>query len=441
MKIIRFFVIGIITVYLGSCAVLNLEEGKLQTDPSSLFDLNTSKNPNTSNTDLSSYLTKLSPKVLDSAIQSMINSKVSDSLKWKFLKKMVGNKDSIAVVIKHYESYTDSLRDVFNNDGSVILNSSERFLVDYVVPPKKYDTVYLANLNTTTEKGGNPISFQYDVKKGDEIFFEFENKKKKIIEDITIKEGGEIRYRYSNLKKRQSQVKGSFVVQADNILIVEITNNGFFKSIIKIKILKVPKPEEAVFVNLDSIAENKVIVEEVKDTLYNISENQMFTISPVLDLSAKSEVNFPILITDVEDVIGWGYWIGLEKKDLEKYEQLTENDPSGEPLVSFAKSELNKIRPLTFLPKSNNEWVQLSYKTMHRDTRSLNSDNNFAFFSTSSSQPEKRIEIRIRNKSKLYEYPIVLKTVVVNVASSQIEVEKDVYKKGPFIQIKKPDYD
>ena len=49
---------------------------------------------------------------------------------------------------------------------------------------------------------------------------------------------------------------------------------------------------------------------------------------------------------------------------------------------------------------------------------------------------EKKAQIYLTNYSKLYEYPIYLKTVAVNLEYSKIEVQKDVYTKGKYINIK-----
>ena len=74
----------------------------------------------------------------------------------------------------------------------------------YLRPKQNPDTLFLANLYFETGKKGIPITFQYQVKKDDQIFFEFENQKSRKIKKIEIIEGGESRFNHTNLKKKKN---------------------------------------------------------------------------------------------------------------------------------------------------------------------------------------------------------------------------------------------
>ena len=73
----------------------------------------------------------------------------------------------------------DSLKQKLLSDGSLMVDPAEAYLIDYLMPKQDPDTIFLANLFVETGKRGIPISFQYQVNKNDQIFFEFENQKQK----------------------------------------------------------------------------------------------------------------------------------------------------------------------------------------------------------------------------------------------------------------------
>ena len=91
------------------------------------------------------------------------------------------------------------------SDGSVKINPAQAYLIDYLRPNENLDTLFLANLFFPTEKRGIPVAFQYQVKKDDQIFFEFENQKARKIKKIEIIEGGESRFYHTNLKKKKKR--------------------------------------------------------------------------------------------------------------------------------------------------------------------------------------------------------------------------------------------
>ena len=94
--------------------------------------------------------------------------------------------DQFATQGEAYPSQIDSLKEKLYNDGSIKINPEQGFLIDYLRPKENIDTIFLANLFFPTEKRGIPVTFQYQVKKDDQIFFEFENQKARKIKKIEI---------------------------------------------------------------------------------------------------------------------------------------------------------------------------------------------------------------------------------------------------------------
>jgi hypothetical protein len=137
----------------------------------------------------------------------------------------------------------------------------------------------------------------------------------------------------------------------------------------------------------------------------------------------------------MKNLIGWGYWIGLEKKDILKYQSLIEEAESSEPLISFIKSELNIIRKRTFLPNSKNSNVKFKFQKLVSDIPSLNTTENYGYFTCDSTFRNPKANIYLSNISKLYDYDINLMLVAVNLEYSQLEVEKEFFIEVPRIKL------
>jgi hypothetical protein len=329
----------------------------------------------------------------------------------------------------------DSLREKLLTDGSIKINPAQSYLIDYLKPKKNLDTLFLANLFFPTEKRGIPVAFQYQVKKDDQIFFEFENQKARKIKKIEIIEGGESRFYHTNLKKKK-KIEGSLTIQSDNTLTINIVKSGFFKSVIRMKIRKLSKPQSyTVEMVNDTLIETKIVVEEVIDTLFAKVEEKKYTLSPRLNITHVSRMDFPIAINDVDNLIGWGYWLGLCQDDLEKYKTLAQSDPEMEPLVSFIKSELGIMDKHTYLPRSENPDVYLQMNKLVSDSPSLNSTKNYGFFTCGDDSSSQKAKIYLANRSKIYRHDISLMLVAVNLEHSQKEIEKEFYTEIPRLKL------
>ena len=329
----------------------------------------------------------------------------------------------------------DSLKEKLMTDGSIKLNLEDAFLIDHLRPKQILDTLFLANLYFPTESRGIPTSFQYEVKKDDQIFFEFENQKSRKVKKIEITEGGESRFYHTNLKKKK-KIEGHLTIQSDNIMTIKVVKSGFFKSVVRMKIRKLSKPQSyTVEMVNDTLVETRTVVEEVVDTLFAKVEEKKYSLSPRLDITHMNRMDFPIEINDVDNLIGWGYWLGLSEDDLEKYKTLAENDPEMEPLISFVKSELNISESNTYLPRAENSDVYLQINKLVTDSPSLNTAKNYGYFNCEEVSPSRKAEIYLANKSKLYQHEISLLVVAVNVEHSQKEIEKEFYTEIPRIKL------
>ena len=75
------------------------------------------------------------------------------------------------------ETYIDSLRNVLIETGNLKINVFESFLIDHIKSNALNDTIYLANLYLISPSKAEIVSFSYDVKKDDVLFYQIKNTK------------------------------------------------------------------------------------------------------------------------------------------------------------------------------------------------------------------------------------------------------------------------
>ena len=120
-----------------------------------------------------------------------------------------------------------------------------------------------------------------------------------------------------------------------------INKKGFSRATLRVKVKKILGSNLIVEKLLDSIEETKMVVREVTDTVYHLIDDKQYFLSAQLDFSNSHEIRMPVIIKDLENVIGWAYWIGLDD-DINQYEELTKITFE-DPLKLFAKTELLKL--------------------------------------------------------------------------------------------------
>jgi len=366
-------------------------------------------------------------------------SKLSEKVKKQLIDNISINSD-LGIPEYYTPTYIDSLRTVLIKSGNLKINVYESFLIKYLKSKVVKDTVYLTNLYISSPTNGEVKSYEFDVKKDDRIFYEITNVKKNTLKEISILEGGKTRFVKNNLRKKE-RVQGSINIAADNVLTVNISNDNFiknkglFQSKLKIAIKKIsPQLELQVEVKPDTIVESKLVIEEIQDTIYKIIDSKNFTLGPRLDLTRRYQQTFTIHIDEFDNLLGWGYWIGLDKTAIEQYKLLSETE---NPLIVFSKNELRKfLRPVE-LSVTQNKDVELVIKNQSLDTRSFNYASNFAFYKSDNftEKNKKKAEVYLTNNSTLYEHLVSYNVVAVGTIKIKNEIMKDVVAFKDYIHI------
>ena len=104
-----------------------------------------------------------------------------------------------------YNDKLDSIFEVLKNEKSILLNLADKQLYLDLLSRYNADTTYLTNIYMKTPKGGLPVSYVYDVKKNDLVFYTIENLGKNNIEEVSILEGATYRYVKQNLLKKKKR--------------------------------------------------------------------------------------------------------------------------------------------------------------------------------------------------------------------------------------------
>lgn len=314
-----------------------------------------------------------------------------------------------------------------SNLNTIIIPEDKSHLIDQIMSDKSGDTLNLSNLFIQTLKQGKSISYEYDVKEGDVLNYSFSNNKSGKIEEILIYEGDKIRFAHNNLKRNKS-IDGSFQIIQDNKIILKITNYGFFKSNLSVKLDNISKNFKTEKL-LDSIVGKEIITQKITDTILMVDPNKIFSLPPYLDITNKPELSIPINIENIENTIGWGYWISLNQDELNSFNRVIE-DGNEDPLLVYAKSEIFKNNFDFYLPITNSPYVELKLQSNYDLKSSLNSERNFDFFVYDFSEFDKIPEffLNFKNYSKLYDYKVTFKLVRAIKIDKLVEKEIDIVK-------------
>lgn len=338
------------------------------------------------------------------------------------------------------KSYIDSIRNVLIQTGNLKINILESFLLDYIKSGSSKDTIYLTNISLRSPINGEIESFNYDVKKDDIIFYEITNTNPHKLKKIEIKEGNTTRFLKNNLKKRET-IKGKIKISSDNTLSLEISNDdfvknkGLFKSNLKISIKKLtPDLKFNAEIRADTIIETRLVEQEVNDTIFKIVAKNEFNLGARLDITKKHSRSFEINIDEFETLLGWGYWIGIDKDDITQFNELSSEV---NPLIIFSRHELVNGENQIQLPVNTNKDVKLIIKNESLDVRSLNYSNNFAFYKSDrfTEKNIKKAEVFLSNLSTLYDYDVSHNVVAVGITKKKSEIMKDIIATKDYIYI------
>ena len=134
------------------------------------------------------------------------------------------------------------------------------------------------------------------------------------------------------LKKKQIE-KGNIRIMDDNTFTLNIVNDGFLRnkgflsSKLKIQLKKI-SPLNIIYEEvLDSVPTFSKSIEIVLDTIYKSNYNKELILNPILDITGKKKLVVPINVAQEDmNLVGWGYWVGLNKSNSLDWASNEDND-------------------------------------------------------------------------------------------------------------------
>ena len=245
------------------------------------------------------------------------------------------------------------------------------------------DTVQLANIYTNTRNAGVPLTFEYNVKKNDLIYYEIENISNYTLKKVELIEGSSTRFRKDNLKGK-TKSNGFIEILTDNLLVLNIDdtnfikNKGLFNAKLKINIKKIsPEINITSTFTKDTIFEKRSIVGIIADTIPKLEMKSNFLLESKANISYKNIMKLPLKMEKIDNqkLLGWSYWIGLKNSD-----SLEISNNSDNFLSNYMLNEIvGKNTKLDQLESKNND-ISISINNKSLDRRSLNYGKNYAFF-------------------------------------------------------------
>lgn len=359
------------------------------------------------------------------------------SMNQKSLEVTIDQPDS-ASLSPAEQNKLDSIYTKLMQDKEVLIDEKDRNIYKALMYMNLKDTTYLTNIYMKTPRDGSVKSYQYDVLKNDEIFYSIENLDGNSVEEISILEGEVFRYVKQKFPKK-SKEEGQLKIISDNTLTLNIENSNFFKnkgvfgSDLKITLKKVSPLYITYEEVIDSIPSTEEVIKVVNDTLYEASYIDKLTLAPLLDITEKHKLVFPIDILPKEkELVGWGYWVGLNPEDSLDWSSDQDND-----IINFAQQEFFNKEGKVSLQNSENDHVMLKINNNSLDVRTLNYAGNYAFYLTDKKidKPHRRAEIIIQNLSAIYSYTIALGVVSVYFKPREVLTEEELFTQKKRIKL------
>lgn len=332
----------------------------------------------------------------------------------------------------------DSVYAILKQDKEIILDYKDRSLYEALLYKNLKDTTYLSNMFIKTPTDGSVKSFQFNVLKDDEVFYSIENLKGNEIEEISILEGETFRYVKQKFPKKTKK-EGVIKILNDNTLTLNIDNSSFlknkgiFSSDLKITLKKISPLKIKYEEIIDSIATTIKQIEVVNDTLFQSSYSEAIELAPLLDITEKNQIVFPIDINpEGKELVGWGYWVSLNPYNTLDWFSDQDND-----MINFANQEFFNTDNKVVLQNSENENIRLKINNISLDVRTLNYSGNYAFYLSDQKiiKPHRRAEVVLTNLSNLYTYPIKLGVVSVFFKAKEVETTEEIFTEKKIIKL------
>jgi hypothetical protein len=337
----------------------------------------------------------------------------------KKAEEVVSRKMSIAL---------DSLTKILVAKGKVCLDTAQYRLASLLKYPLE-DSINLANLTFSVPGSKTPMSYPYKVEANDTLGVRFEHTNGWEMEQFRISADGEVVFAATNLKKGRV-IQERVVAKNAGTIMIEVVNRGYLPAHAKLLVTLFKKNKETVVVEKSDTlyVEEKEMV-TLTDTIAEYFLDNTRSINPKMDITRPPNLQFQLTFPKLDQTIGWAYWVGVGNRTATQYSAVAAGGM--DPLEAFARGRI------TMLPENRTADVKIAFCDKNNTDRflrgtdfqpyplgkSANSRDQYAFVKANTADYAKRpIHFAAVNTSSLYDYPVLVKALVLYTQQSIVEV-------------------
>jgi hypothetical protein len=336
------------------------------------------------------------------------------------------------------QSEKDSLYLVLNRDKKIII-PKERLVEfnDFIVVEPVTKKIMVQTLDLFPKD--KIVKYTFELEEGDHFFLKFYASKGGAFGTQIEVLLNEVRIDQDVSLNRDNEVELDFVSSQGGKVDVVFRNFGIFKLHGEIEVAIKARKERIRFQEDKFIQVYKRnVISSVRDTLYKTLVDEPFTVSHKLNLKGNSVFLKEVELSPDFPVLGFAIFLypykereGLEFQRREVYRE--------DPLQDFALKELIG-KSYTYLPEYSLSDLDFSFSEFNDKKHWLNGQNqvseiwklssnskrNYAFFELKGESKDNKINLKVVNRSALYNYEIGLRLVVIFLESFTVSEEVEV---------------
>ncbi len=319
----------------------------------------------------------------------------------------------------------DSLFNILKEKKKLAVSQDELPLLRHF-PGMTSEPKVLANLIFTLNRLGGTRSFEYDVRKGDTITFEYQILRGHGFDEFEVVEGKEVRFTSSRNPKRH-QLTNELVAAADGVLTMNVENKSPLRSKGRLVVTNRPAaPRFSFRYACDTIFDVAKVMVMKQDTIAEVLLSQSVTLSSRRDITRPSRADLTVSLPGDRRCIGWGYLVGLPTDSVQA------------TLSDYVLTELRRsgmVRLSENVPAALRLTIRSGRQTVLRDVDgrldkgdgmvpTANPRGNFAAFRLDGSKSmERELYLILDNLSRIYPARANIQVVSVFVDSHEEETE------------------
>jgi hypothetical protein len=341
----------------------------------------------------------------------------------------------------YQQSTIDSLEQILWVSGQLRLDTAWRPWLQRFRPPLTEKIPLVQQEIPLNNKA--PLRFQANPETLDTLLFSIQNRGRLPIRQVRILAGDVEVFKHTRIT-RNKPLEGFLVANAGGSYTLEINHHAPLPTTVSVS-LKLAKRQKMIIreEKQDTAWTEQQQTLIIRDTIATIFHDQPYQLHPRRDITQLPYLKILWQLPDMDNVIGWAYWVGVGKSTLQAYDNLRNTLAGTEPLLAFAKAG----NPL---PPHSQQAAEIAFCN---HTQFLKAIRNLPFSAsalakTSKGKPHygyvnggnilnsaEPVFLMIKNTSDLYDYPVLVKGIVLSTETKETTttIQQPVFL--PYIQL------